>query len=84
MCSVCAACGRSDGMKRMWAFPSVFLGDPESLPVVERMCKRHPKTRVVIDHFARIGMKGLIRQTDIEKRRRLEDFRNTFVKTSAV
>ncbi len=79
----------SDGMKKMWACAAdeglsmCLLADPESLPAVQRMCRNFPKTRVVIDHFARIGMKGPVRQQDIDNLRRLAAFPHTHVKTSA-
>jgi predicted TIM-barrel fold metal-dependent hydrolase len=79
----------SDGMKKMWACAAdeglamCLLADPESLPAVQRMCRAFPKTRVVIDHFARIGMKGPVRQRDLDNLCRLADFRHTHVKTSA-
>jgi predicted TIM-barrel fold metal-dependent hydrolase len=60
-----------------------LLADPESLPAVRRMCKAYPRTSVVIDHFARIGMKGPVRQHDLDNLRRLADFPLTHVKTSA-
>src|SRR5690606_13985158 len=41
------------------------------------------RTRVVIDHFARIGMDGTIRPADLENLIRLADFPQLFVKTSA-
>ena len=79
----------SDGMKKMWACAAdeglamCLLADPESLPAVQRMCRAFPKTRVVIDHFARIGMKGPASPRDLENLRRLADFPHTHVKTSA-
>jgi len=79
----------SDGMKKMWACAAdeglamCLLADPESLPAVRRMCRDFPKTRVVIDHFARIGMKGPVRQHDLDNLRRLAAFPHTHVKTSA-
>jgi len=79
----------SAGMKAMWSYAAdtglamCLLANPDALPAVERMCKAYPKTRVVIDHFARIGMKGPVRQGDLEHLRRLADHRHTFVKTSA-
>ena len=29
------------------------LIDPDALPAIDRMCRRYPKTTVVIDHFSR-------------------------------
>ncbi|HEV7405999.1 MAG TPA: amidohydrolase family protein [Chthoniobacteraceae bacterium] len=79
----------SDDMKKMWGHAAdhgqaiCLLADPEVLPAIHRMCQAYPKTRVVIDHFARIGMKGPIRQSDLERLRRLADFPHTHVKISA-
>jgi predicted TIM-barrel fold metal-dependent hydrolase len=79
----------TDNMKKMWSYAAdngqaiCLLADPETLPAIHRMCAEHPKTRVVIDHFARIGMKGPIRQSDLDRLRRLADFPHTHVKTSA-
>jgi len=41
------------------------LIDPDGLPEVERMCKRHPDTPVIIDHLCRIGADGTIRDGDV-------------------
>lgn len=79
----------ADEMKKMWTHAAdngqaiCLLADPEVLPVVHRMCAAFPKTRVVIDHFARIGMKGPIRQADLDRLRRLAEFPHTHVKISA-
>jgi predicted TIM-barrel fold metal-dependent hydrolase len=47
------------------------------------MCERFPKTRVVIDHFARIGADGVIRDEQLESLARLADHAHVHVKTSA-
>jgi predicted TIM-barrel fold metal-dependent hydrolase len=60
-----------------------LLADPDSLPAVRRMCKAYPRTPVVIDHFARIGMKGPVQQSGLDNLCRLADFQHTHVKTSA-
>lgn len=79
----------SAGMRRMWAVAGeeglsmCLLADPDALPMVNRMCREYPGTRVVIDHFARIGMKGGIVPSDLEALCRLSKFPNTHVKTSA-
>ena len=79
----------SENMKGMWSyaadigFSMCLLANPDALPAVERMCKAYPKTRVVIDHFARIGMKGSVQQSDLDNLCRLADHPHTFVKTSA-
>ena len=79
----------SPAMKAMWTcgadegLAMCLLADPEALPAIQRMCKQFPKTPVVIDHFARIGMKGPPQETDLDNLCRLADFERTFVKTSA-
>lgn len=79
----------SDGMKKMWTcgadtgLAMCLLADPASLPMIREMCKSHPRTPVVIDHFARIGMKGPVRQRDLDHLCRLADFPHTHVKISA-
>jgi predicted TIM-barrel fold metal-dependent hydrolase len=79
----------SDGMKKMWACAAdeglamCLLANPDALPAVQRMCRAFPKTRVVIDHFARLSMKGAVPQGDLDALRRLADFPHTHVKTSA-
>jgi len=42
-----------------------LLMNPESLAAVGRQCQRFPDTPVVIDHMARIGMGGGIRESDV-------------------
>ena len=80
---------RSEGMKKMWAcgadagLSMCLLADPDALPAVQRMCRAFPRTPVVIDHFARIGMHGRIHQRDLDNLCRLADFPHTHVKTSA-
>ena len=80
---------QSAGMKEMWTYGAdaglamCLLADPETLPTVQRMCQAYPKTPVVIDHFARIGIKGPIRQTDLDNLCRHATFPHTHVKTSA-
>ena len=47
------------------------LIDPIDLPAVDRMCGRFPQTPVVIDHLARIGADGTIRDGDVSQLCRL-------------
>ncbi len=60
-----------------------LLIDAESLPAVDRMCARSPATPVVVDHFARMGVDGVIRTKDLDALCRLARHENTYVKTSA-
>jgi predicted TIM-barrel fold metal-dependent hydrolase len=79
----------SAAMKAMWSCGAetgqamCLLADPDALPAIHRMCERFPQTRVVIDHFARIGMRGDVQAADVDQLCRLADFEHTFVKTSA-
>lgn len=60
-----------------------LLVDPEHLPAVDRMAKKNPDTPIVIDHFARIGAGGEIREPDVDALCGLAKNRNVCVKTSA-
>lgn len=79
----------SPGMKAMWSYAAdaglsmCLLANPDALPAAQKMCVQYPRTRVVIDHFARIGMKGAVNQAELDNLCRLGDFEHTFVKTSA-
>jgi predicted TIM-barrel fold metal-dependent hydrolase len=44
---------------------SCLIG-PDALPELDRMCRRFPDTPVIIDHMARIGIDGVIREKDVE------------------
>jgi predicted TIM-barrel fold metal-dependent hydrolase len=59
------------------------LVNPEALEPLERMCHRFPKTTLVVDHFARIGMDGTVREADVEALCRLARHERTYVKVSA-
>jgi predicted TIM-barrel fold metal-dependent hydrolase len=79
----------SSSMKQMWSHAAesgqsmCLLANPDALPSIIAMCERYPKTRVVIDHFARIGVSSAINPTDLDNLCRLSKFENVFVKTSA-
>jgi predicted TIM-barrel fold metal-dependent hydrolase len=79
----------SAGMESMWKCAAdenlaiCPLINPEVLPALERMCERHPKTRVVIDHFSRIGMKGPVDESDLTQLCAMARFPRVCVKTSA-
>lgn len=59
------------------------LINPEDIPAVDALCKRFPNTKVVVDHFARIGVSGKIEEDRLDQLCRLADHHNTHVKTSA-
>jgi len=78
-----------DGMAAMWQcgadkhLAMCPLINPEHLPAVDRMCRRFPDTPVVIDHFARIGIDGQFRKTDLDNLCGLARHKNVHVKVSA-
>lgn len=79
----------SDGMGAMWkcgadeGLAMCHLINPEYLPSVERMCSKYPRTPVVIDHFARVGIDGNIRHSDLDNLCRLARFPQVSLKVSA-
>ncbi|MCA9177363.1 MAG: amidohydrolase [Planctomycetales bacterium] len=80
---------QGDGMQAMWAAGAkngqamCHLINPEFLPSVDAMCRKHPDTPVVIDHFARIGIDGEIREADLKQLCQLAEHKHTYVKISA-
>ena len=60
-----------DGMQLMWKTGAetgqsmCCLINPENIPQVSEWCAKYPETPVVIDHFARVGMTGEIRESDV-------------------
>lgn len=84
-----SAWSNSAGMKQMWSTAAetgqamCLLANPDALPNIQRMIEQYPKTRVVIDHFARIGMSGRIDSSELDNLCRLASFDNVYVKTSA-
>ena len=77
------------GMREMWRcgaderLAMCHLIDPKHLPSVAAMCRSYRATPVVIDHFARIGADGKIRDQDLDHLCRLATFPNVSVKISA-
>ena len=80
---------QSRGLRAMWKCGSEeqlamsMLSDSDALPSIDRMCERFPETPVVVDHLARIGADGKIRERDIQQLCRLARHKQTFVKVSA-
>lgn len=80
---------QTTGMKEMWKTAAetrqamCCLINPQQLPGVDAMCERYPDTPVVIDHFARIGVDGQMRDDDIKLLTRLARHKHTGVKISA-
>jgi len=79
----------SPGINEMWkagaeqGLAMCLLVNPEALPVVHRMCRKHPETPVVIDHFARVGVRGEIDPGELAALLALAEFDQIHVKTSA-
>jgi predicted TIM-barrel fold metal-dependent hydrolase len=77
------------GMAAMWRCAAetrqaiCCLIDSGDLPAVDAMCRKYPDTPVVIDHFARIGVDGTIRDADVKALCGLAKHKRTFVKISA-
>lgn len=61
------------------------LIDPDGFPEVDRMCRRFPETRVIIDHLGRIGAgpDGAIRDADVEALCALARHPNLYIKVGA-
>src|SRR5262245_9438474 len=63
----------SDGMASLWKHAAKTgqimscLIDAKDLVAVDAMSGKHPDTKVVIDHFARIGVDGTIRDDDVAR-----------------
>lgn len=80
---------QTPGMIDMWKTaadtrqPMCCLINPEQLADVDAACKRHPDTPVVIDHFARIGIDGSVRESDLKELCGLAKHTNVCVKISA-
>jgi predicted TIM-barrel fold metal-dependent hydrolase len=56
---------------------------PEDLPQVVEMCTKYPDTRVVIDHFSRIGMAGPMNESQVKSLTDIAKHKHTHVKISA-
>ncbi len=78
-----------EGMAAMWRCAAetrqaiCCLINPSELPSLGRMCAAFPDTPVVVDHLARIGVDGVIRDGDVMQLCELARHRSTFVKVSA-
>jgi predicted TIM-barrel fold metal-dependent hydrolase len=61
---------------------SCLIG-PDGLPEVDRMCGKYPATPVIIDHLARIGADGTIRDRDVDALCALAKHKRVLVKVGA-
>jgi predicted TIM-barrel fold metal-dependent hydrolase len=59
------------------------LIDPDAFPEVDRMCRAHPETTVIIDHLGRIGVNGKIEARDVEALCALAGHARVYVKVGA-
>lgn len=77
------------GMDRLWAAAAdegialCLLADPDALPAIRRQVDRFPRATVVVDHCARIGMRGPIDPGDVDALVGLAAFPGVHVKVSA-
>jgi predicted TIM-barrel fold metal-dependent hydrolase len=78
-----------DGMATLWKtareeeLAVCPLINPTDLPHIDTLCKKFSDTCVVVDHFARIGMRGEIVADQLEQLCKLARYPNVYVKTSA-
>lgn len=78
-----------DGMKTMWKTAAetrqsmCCLINPDNIAQLPAMCREFPETPVVIDHFARIGGDGQIRDNEVDALCRLSGFPTVRIKISA-
>jgi predicted TIM-barrel fold metal-dependent hydrolase len=79
----------TDNMHEMWRMATEKklaicpLIDPSSFPSLDRMCTKFPGTTVVIDHMARIGIDGIVRDQDVKALCNLARHARVYVKISA-
>lgn len=59
------------------------LINPTDIAAVDKLCEKFPATKVVVDHFARIGVSGTIESDPLAALCRLARFPTVHVKTSA-
>lgn len=79
----------SAGMATLWKTAAEMkvsvcpLVNPDTLPLIDKMCEWYPDTSVVIDHFARLGMAGAPKPDEVKNLLRLARHAKTHVKASA-
>jgi L-fuconolactonase len=79
----------SRNMKSMWrqgAESGVVMCpqiNPDYLPELDHMCRMFPDTTVVVDHFAKIGTDGSVRNSDLDRLAGLADHPRVHAKLSA-
>jgi predicted TIM-barrel fold metal-dependent hydrolase len=61
---------------------SCLIG-PDALPDLDRMCQAHPGAPVIIDHLARIGVDGTVRDEDVKALCAMAKHKRVMVKVGA-
>jgi predicted TIM-barrel fold metal-dependent hydrolase len=80
---------RPEGYKKMFVAGArnnqamACLINPDALPELDRMCTAHPDTPVIIDHLARIGSDGMIRDADVDRLCAMAKHKKVMVKVGA-
>lgn len=80
---------RPEGYQKMFAAAArnnqalACLIDPDALPELDRTCTAYPNTPVIIDHLARIGADGVVRDADVERLCSLARHKRVMVKIGA-
>jgi predicted TIM-barrel fold metal-dependent hydrolase len=80
---------RPEGYKTMFAAAArnnqalACLIGPDALQELDRMCTAYPQTPVIIDHLARIGADGVIREGDVERLCAMAKHKKVLVKVGA-
>lgn len=76
-------------MRKMWRLAGEnqlaicpLIGS-SSFPALDRMCAEFPGTTVVIDHLARIGIDGVVREEDVKALCNLARHARVYIKISA-
>lgn len=78
-----------DGMKLMWKTAAetrqsmCCLINPSNIKETAEWCAKYPDTPVVVDHFARVGVDGMIRDEDVQNLCDLAKHKLVRVKISA-
>ena len=80
---------RPEGYKKMFAAGArnnqamACLIGLDALPELDRMCTEYPDTPVIIDHLARIGADGMIRDGDVDRLCAMAKHKKVMVKIGA-
>ena len=79
----------SPGMATLWKTAAELkvsvcpLINPDTLPLLDKMCEWYPDTSVVVDHLARLSMAGPAKPEEVQNLLRLARHAKTHVKASA-